>query len=261
MNPRLNKFKKKNLVYSAGLVILLLFFSALIPSLRTPLVDIFKLPLNLLNFTRQEIAGIIFYHQHMAQNEELRRENNSLRQKLITLNEIYRENERLNKILSLKQKSSYRAVVAKVIGRAADAWSSVIIIDKGSYHGIKRGFVAINYLGLVGRVIETTLSTSKIMLINDPNLSVSAIVERSRQEGLVSGTLGAYLMMKYLPKEADVKISDVIVTSGLTSAYPKGLLIGTVVDIGEEFLGLSHYCLIEPAVNLSSIEEVLIIIP
>jgi rod shape-determining protein MreC len=261
VNPRLNKFKKKNLIYSASLVVSLLFLSSLIPPLRTPLLDIFKLPLNLLNFTRHEIAGIIFYHQHMSQNEKLRRENDLLKQKLIALNEIYLENERLNKFLSLKQKSSYRVIAAKVIGRPTDSWFSVIIIGKGTYHGIKRGFVAINYLGLVGRVIETTFLTSKIMLINDPNLSVSAIVERSRQEGLVSGTLGSYLMMKYLPKEADVKISDVIVTSGLTYVYPKGLLIGTVVDINEEFSGLTRYCLIKPAVNLSSIEEVLIIIP
>jgi rod shape-determining protein MreC len=255
------EFKKKNLIYSASFVILLLFLSGLIPPLRTPLLDIFKLPLNLLNFTRHEITGIIFYHQHMAQNEKLRRENDLLKQKLITLNEVYLENERLNRLLSLKQKSSYRVIAAKVIGRPADSWSCAIIIDKGSYHGLKRGFVVINYLGLVGRVIETTFLTSKIMLINDPSLSVSAIVERSRQEGLVSGTLGSYLMMKYLPKDADIKVSDVILTSGLTSVYPKGLFVGTVIDIGEEFSGLTRYCLIKPAVNLSSIEEVLIIIP
>jgi len=258
VNPR---FKKRNLIYSASLCVLLLFLSGLIPPLRTPLLDIFKLPLNLLNFTRHEIAGIIFYHQHMAQNEKLRRENDLLKQKLVTLNEVYLENERLNRLLSLKQRFSYRVIAAKVIGRPADSWSSAIIIDKGSYHGLKRGFVVINYLGLVGRVVETTLLTSKIMLINDPNLSVSAIVERSRQEGLVSGTLGSYLMMKYLPKDADIKVSDTILTSGLTSVYPKGLLVGTVIDIGEEFSGLTRYCLIRPAVNLSSIEEVLIIIP
>jgi rod shape-determining protein MreC len=152
-------------------------------------------------------------------------------------------------------------VPARVIGRSADNWSSIVIIDKGSYNGIRRGFVAINYLGLVGRVIEVGDTASKIMLINDPSLGVSSVVQRSRQEGLVSGTLGRSLIMKYLPKDADIQPSDTIVTSGLTSAYPKGLLIGTVVSIGEEFSGLSRYAIIMPAVNLSSIEEVLIIIP
>ncbi len=136
-----------------------------------------------------------------------------------------------------------------------------MIIDKGSYNGIKRGFVVINHLGLVGRVIETGDYTSKIMLINDPSLGVSAIAQRSRQEGLVSGTLGRSLIMKYLPKDADIQVSDVIITSGLTEAYPKGLLIGSVINIGEEFSGLSRYAIIKPAVNLSGIEEVLVIIP
>jgi len=77
----------------------------------------------------------------------------------------------------------------------------------------------------------------------------------------VSGTLGRSLIMKYLPKDADIRVNDVVITSGLTDAYPQGLLIGSVINIREEFSGLSRYCYINPAVNLSSIEEVLIIIP
>lgn len=183
-----------------------------------------------------------------------------MRQKLNTLNEIYLENMRLKNLLSFKQQSPYKLIAARVIGRSLDSWSSVVLIDKGSFSGIKRGMVAITYLGLLGRVIETTKSTSKILLISDPNLSISGVVQRSRQEGLVSGTLGTHLIMKYLPEEADIRISDTIVTSGLNAAYPKGLLIGKVVDINKEFSGLSRYAIIKPAVNLSDIEEVLVII-
>lgn len=197
----------------------------------------------------------------MVQNERLKKETDLLRHKLNAANEIYLENKRLHNLFYFKQKSPYKLIAARVIGRPADSWSSVIIIDKGRFNGIKPDMVAINYLGLVGRVIETTVSTSKIMLINDPNMGVSCIVQRSRQEGLVCGTLGSDLIMKYLPKEADINVSDPIITSGLTDAYPKGLLVGTVIDVGDEFSGLTRYCLIKPAVNLSSIEEVLIIIP
>jgi len=69
------------------------------------------------------------------------------------------------------------------------------------------------------------------------------------------------LIMKYLPKDSDIKASDIIITSGLTDNYPKGLLIGRVISIGEEFSGLSRYAIVKPAVDLSNIEEVLIIIP
>lgn len=255
------KFKNKSLIYVAIFVCLLVLLSILNPHFRTPVLSTLKYPLNLLTLIRRETRGIIFYHRHLIQNERLKKEIDLLRQKLATTNEAYLENIRLKKLLSLKQKSHLKVIAARVIGRSVDSWSSVIIIDNGSYDGIKRGMTVISYLGLVGCVVETNPATSKVMLINDPGFSVSAVVSRSRQGGLVSGTLGNSLIMKYLPKEADIEISDVIITSGLTDAYPKGLLIGTVVDIGEEFSGLSRYCLIKPAVELSNIEEVLVIIP
>ena len=261
MNLRLDKFKKKNIISFAIFVLLLVFLSSVIPALRNPVLNTLKYPFNLLTLIGRETRGIIFYHQNLIQNERLKKEIDYLRQKLNTAGEIYLENERLKNLLSFKQKSSYKVIAARVIGRSLDSWSSVIIIDKGSYSGIKRGMTAITYLGLVGQVIETTESTSKIMLLSDTNLGVSGIVQRSRQEGLVSGTLGSNLMMRYLPKECDIKTSDVIITAGLTSTYPKGLLIGTVVDVGEEFSGLSRYAIIKPSANLSNIEEVLIIIP
>lgn len=261
MNLHLNNLKKKSLIFFLIFVFLLVFLSLLTPTLRTPLLNTLKYPLSLLTLIRREVGGIIFYHRNLIQNERLKKEIDLLRQKLNATNEIYLENRRLRDLLSFKQNSSYKVIAARVIGRSADSWSSVIIIDKGRYNGIKRGMTVITYLGLVGRVIETTESTSKIMLINDPNLGVSCIVQRSRQEGLVSGNLGGSLIMKYLPKEADIKVSDVIITSGLTDAYFKGLLVGRVVEVGEEFSGLTRYAIVKPAVNLSSIEEVLIIIP
>jgi len=255
------KFKKKSLIYCVVFVFFLLLLSSLIPALRTPAFTILKYPLGLFTLAGREVEGVVFYHRNFVQNEKLKKEIDFLKLKLNSVNEIYLENNRLKNLLAFKQKAPFKVVSARVIGRSSDNWSSTAIIDKGSYQGIRRGFVVVTYLGLVGKVIETTDSTSKIMLINDPGLGVSAMVQRSRQEGLVSGTLGGSLIMKYLPKDADIQTSDVVITSGLTEAYPKGLLIGRVVTIGEEFSGLSRYCQIKPAVNLSSIEEVLVIIP
>jgi rod shape-determining protein MreC len=254
------KFKKKNLSYVIIFICLLFSLSILTPALRTPVLKTLKYPLNLLTLIGREINGIIFYHRNLIQNERLKKEIDLLKNKLNAYDEIYLENKRLKDTLSFKQKSPYKVIAARVIARGPDNWSSIIIIDKGGYNGIRSGMAAITYLGLVGRVIETTESTSKIMLINDPSFAVSGIVQRSRQEGLVSGTLGNSLIMRYLPKESDISISDVIITSGLTDTYPKGLLIGTVTNIADEFSGLSRYAIIKPAVNPSTIEEVLIIV-
>ena len=210
---------------------------------------------------RQEVGGLIFFHSNLVQNQKLKAKLDFLRKQLNDRNELYLENSRLRSLLSLKGAVSYQVIAARVIARDPSNWSSTIIIDKGSFQGIKNGMVSVTFYGLVGQVVETSATTSKIMLINDPNLSVSAIVQRSRQEGLVCGSLRGTLLMKYLPKDSDIKILDTIVTSGLTHIYPKGLAVGTVVDIGQEFFSLSIYAIIKPAVDLSALEEVLVIIP
>ncbi len=259
MFRRLNKFQKKNLVYFTIVACLVLLTCSLIPFIRAPLLDIIKHPLNLLSLFKREIRGIIFYHRNFIQNERLKKEIDFLRRKLNVYEETFLENERLRGLLALKKNAPYKVIAARVIGRSPENQSSLIIIDKGKGSGIKSGMVVINYLGLVGRVIEASASTAKIALINDPNFAVSGIVKRSRQEGLVCGALGSSLIMKYLPADADIEPSDTIITSGMAELYPKGLLIGTVVEIIEEFSGLASYAIIKPVVELSNVEEVLII--
>ena len=254
------KFKKKNLIFLAIPCLLLLFLSSSVPYLRAPLLSTLRYPFSLLTVISREFGAIIFYHRNFIQNDKLKKDMDLLKNKLNAREEIYLENARLKSLLYFKQKSPYKLIAARVIARSADSWSSSVIIDKGKYNGIKRGMAVITYLGLAGRVIETQEFTSKILLINDPNLGVSSLVQRSRQEGLICGTLGTHLIMRYLPEESDIRIQDVIITSGLNETYPKGLLIGAVVGIGKEFSGLSRFAIIKPAVNLSNIEEVLIII-
>ncbi|MCX5707276.1 MAG: rod shape-determining protein MreC [Candidatus Omnitrophica bacterium] len=252
---------KKQLIFPVIFVAFLFFLSFSISSLRALQLNSFNPVLGILALIQRETGGIIFYHRNLIQNEKLEKEIDFLRNRVNTLNEFYLENNRLKNILSLKQKSPLRVITARVITRSTENWSSSLIIDKGSYNGIRQGMTVMTYLGLAGRIIDTTDSTSKVILINDPALGISALVQRSRQEGLVCGTLGANLMMKYLPEEADIKPQDIIITSGLNQTFPKGLLIGRVIETGKEFSGLSRYAIIKPAVNLANIEEVLVVIP
>ncbi len=67
--------------------------------------------------------------------------------------------------------------------------------------------------------------------------------------------------MRYLPDDADIAVGDLVVTSELSQLYPKGILVGRVVNLGKEFSGLNRYALVKPAVDLANIEEVLVIIP
>ncbi|MFA5320636.1 MAG: rod shape-determining protein MreC [Candidatus Omnitrophota bacterium] len=211
------------------------------------------------NALGKEFNSLILFHRNAARMEKLEAENSVLRARLNSANEISFENKRLRDLLDFKNKNEWNTVAAAVIGRQPENWSSMVLINKGASSGIRNGSVVVNRTGLVGRIAETSASAAKVMLINDPNFSVSAFVQRSRQEGLVTGTLGSNLVMKYLPPDADIQEKDIIVSSGLTGMSPKGLLIGTVVKTGMEFSGLGKYAVISPAADLPAIEEVLVV--
>lgn len=254
------KVKKKIIIIVSSVCFFVLILSFSVSFLREPSLGILEPPLQLFTLIQREFQGLIFYHRNLILNEKLKREVDYLHNKLSQQQEVVLENSRLKDLLSFKGDSTYKLIAAKVIARSADSWTSNIIIDKGRISGIKRSMVVVNFLGLVGKIIEAQESTAKVLLISDPSLSVSAIVQRSRQEGLVCGTLGSHLIMKYLPEEADIQIGDAVITSGFNDVYPKGVIIGTVISIGNEFSGLSRFAIIKPAVNLSNIEEVLIIV-
>lgn len=252
---------RKSLIHFILVSCIVLLVSNFLSCFKNPTQKIFKPHLSLIGLFKREVSGIIFYHRNMMQAENLQNDIDLLRWRLFDLRELSQENVRLKNLFNFKQKSSLNLVAARVIGRSPDSWSSSLVIDKGRYSGIKSGMVVISPQGLVGSIVESADNTSKVLLINDPNQGISSIVQRSRQEGLVSGTLGTNLIMRYLPDDAAIIVGDIIITSELSQIYPKGLLVGRVVNIGREFSGLNRYALIKPVVDLANLEEVMVIIP
>jgi rod shape-determining protein MreC len=254
------RFTRKIIFPVLGFVIPLLILAVFLPVLRAPAMVVLRSPLYLCSMIGREVNGILFYHRNYVERDRLAKRVDHLNSKFVAMYDLSAENNRLTTILSLKQQLPYKVVAARVIGRDPSNWSSTVIIDKGTSGGIKKGAAAVSYLGLVGRVIDAQPFTATVTLINDPDVSVYARIVRSRQEGLACGSLGGTLMLKLLPKDCDIVVGDVIVTSGLTPIYPKGVLIGRVRDIVKDFSGLSMYALIDPAVDLGALEEVLIIV-
>lgn len=253
------RLTRKSLLSVLGFIIPLFILSALVPVIRRPVLAVLRLPLYVFNAAGREVRGIVFYHRNYADRDRLARRIDFLDNRLAAMNEMSIENTRLANLLSLKREFPYKVIAARVIGRDPSNWSSSVIIDRGSLRGVRKGAASVSFLGLAGRVTDVRDNTSTVTLINDPNVSVSARVQRSRQEGLVCGSLGGALIMKLLPKDCDIAAGDTIVTSGLTAIYPKGLLIGTVSTVARDFSGLSMYAVIKPSVDLASLEEVLVI--
>ena len=211
------KIKSKKLISCLIAFLIVILSASLLPFFRSPSLDTFKYPLKAFAFINREIGAVVFYHRNFTENIKLKAENGLLRQGLNQARECYIENQRLKDLLSFKSEAPYRVIPCRVIGRDVASWSSVAMIDKGKSSGVKVDMAVITAAGLAGRVIEAGQLTCKVMLLNDPNMGVSALVQRSRQEGLVTGTWSNNLLvMRYLSSDADIKAGDVIIASGLS---------------------------------------------
>lgn len=253
------RFKHRQLISYLSVALLFLIAIFLVFLLRNPATDLLRFPLKIFAFLGQEFKAIVLFNYNYYENKRLSQEVANLKQKFIQLEEASLENNRLKKALAFKQESPQRLLAARVIARDPSYWDSVVIIDKGRKDGIGLKMIVICPAGLVGRVIETGNLTSRVMLLNDPEFNISAVIQRSREEGLVSGKFGNRLIMHYLPTEADLAPGDIVITSGFSAFSPKGILIGKIAEIGKEFSGLSLYCLIKPAVDFNRLEEVLVV--
>ena len=199
------------------------------------------------------------------QNKALQAEIEELRAKNIAANEFEAENQRLRALLGYKEVATqFDLVPARVIGREAASWSSMIVINRGSADGVANDMAVVTSMGLVGHVSEAGINSSKVQLILDPRSSVGTLVQRpaSRVAGIVEGDINNPTMPKMvnIPKNSDVVVGDVIVTSGFGGIYPKGIVVGKIKDIQNEESGLLKFGVVETNVDFQKLEDVAIII-
>jgi len=190
----------------------------------------------------------------------LKEEVDVLKARLVGIEEVVQENTRLENLLKFKRQLVYSSVVANVIGRDPSYWNSTMIIDKGSADGIRQGLPVVNALGVVGKIAEVGQSSSKVILLTDPQFSVAALVQEPRESGLVSGTLQGVCRMKYIRDDAKIRVGNKVITSKLSSSFPEGLLIGEIISIDDRLNKPTAETLVQPFVAFSQIEEVLVIL-
>jgi rod shape-determining protein MreC len=197
---------------------------------------------------------------HMyEENQRMETEIEQLKIDNTQLQEMAIANDRLTELLGFKQKSPFRMTAAEVIGRDLSNWYRTVMINKGEKDGVSRDMGVVTPAGVVGRIVKTSASYSHVLLLVDPNSAVAALVQRSREEGIVAGTEKGLTQMKYLSTMADVKVGDVVMTSGLAGSFPKGLPIGKVSRVENKQTDLTQQVEVIPAVDFSRLEEVLVI--
>jgi rod shape-determining protein MreC len=199
---------------------------------------------------------------------DTRRENQRLRDRIAALEsaavrsaELEESNRRLVELLGFRDRFDGAVHAARVIGRDPLPWFRTLTIDRGERDGIRRNLAVLSPHGVVGQIADVSRTASRVLLLTDHNSGIDAIVQRSRARGIVQGASEQGCVMNYLRRDDDVRTGDHVVTSGLDGIFPKGVLIGQVVEVAARHRGLLQAAVVQPSAPLDRIEEVLIADP
>ena len=190
---------------------------------------------------------------------ELRTQNAELRRRNAELEEARRENERLRGLVQLVETQELQSLGAHVIGRPENSWEGVITIDRGSTDGVKAGMPVMSADGLLGQTVAVTPHSAKVRLITDQRSGVAAMLQQSRAEGVVRGSISRELTMDFVSKDATVTPGEVVLTSGIGGVFPKGLIVGEVSEFSSPANALYPVIKVRPTAKLEGIEEVLVL--
>lgn len=193
------------------------------------------------------------------ENRKLNRTINVLREELNLYKEGNLEAQRLKKLLSLQDTYPHRFIASRVIGKELSMISKTLWIDKGEKDGLVSGMPVLVSPGLIGRLTDVTWHSSKVLLLVDENSNVDVLIQRTRVQGIARGAGSRGCVLRYVPKIQDVKAGDVVVTSGLSNLFPKGLLVGKVSYVNRVDAGLFSKIYVAPFADLASVEEVMVL--
>ena len=228
-------------------------------ALKTSLYSTLKDPLL---FSRNAAQVLTDYFHFQENADELRLMKRSLSGQKTddpAVREVWLENERLTRLLGVRQLSpgfANRLMYARVIGRSPSAWNRVFLIDKGVREGVHVNQPVLSAQSILGKIIEAGPSVSKALLLTDPNSRVGVMIQRTRQQGILYGTISGECRIKYLSIDAEIKSGDTVVTAGFGGFFPKGVLVGKVLRAWKEPGQLYQVALVSPATDLSRVEEV-----
>jgi rod shape-determining protein MreC len=204
-------------------------------------------------------TGYIDLHNARKENQQLRAEVGELQLRNRELESQANEAQRLSAMLSFREAHPEAPILAaQVIGASADSASHTLFINRGTRDHIHNNMAVVTPDGVVGKIVEAFPSTSQVLLINDRESGVGALFAASRTHGVVKGSGDPNPRLDYIVNDEKVKPGDVLLTSGDDRIFPKGLLIGTVIDSKPALpFQLIH---VQPAARLDRLEDVLVLL-
>jgi rod shape-determining protein MreC len=195
-----------------------------------------------------------------TKNRALQREIEEMRAQLGSMTELKVENERLNSLLGFRQSSPMELLAVKVVGRDLFPDHQTLTINRGTEHGIKSGMAALTVGGVIGYVFRTQRYSATVILLTDRYATIDALVQRSRARGLAEGDSKDGTVLRYLKRADDVRVGDLVVTSGMHGIFPKGFPIGKVRELRKSQYGMTQELSIDPAVETANLEEFFVVL-
>jgi len=199
--------------------------------------------------------------QLQQENAQLRRARLDIAPSLARLLHLEAENDRLRRLLDMKEREKASGQVARILFATRDPFSRRIVADKGGQVGIAAGQPVIDGSGVVGQVTRVSLLHSEITLITDKNQVVPVQVVRTGLRSVVYGLGGGQLELRYLPANADIKEDDVLVTSGLDGIFLSGFPVARVKRVERDSAYTFARIVCDPAAAVENFTEVFILNP
>ena len=193
-------------------------------------------------------------------NRSLLKEVSELKIEQVLYEEIKLENERLKDLLELKQNSSMNVLATFLSAQDILLDGRTLTLSKGHNDGVSKKMGVIGLNGVVGETLKVSKYKSQVLTIANHFFATEGIIQRSRERVIIEGDGDGGLKAKHLPSEANVLEGDLIVTSGSSGVFPKGLPVGTVSKIIATKSSITRAAKIKPLVDLKNTEEFFIIL-
>ena len=210
------------------------------------------------------VRKILNFNSTADENESLKQRLSEMELELKSTRGAAIENEQLKGLLSLKEKTGYDSVAARVIARDASVWFNTITISQGSAAGIALNMPVVTGGGIVGRVVAVSWLTAQVMLITDEKAAAGAVIGQLGESGAMGSVRGlgqnGLLEMRYVSGLQKVEVGNYVLTTGQDGIYPPGLNVGDVVMIKEGTPTQSHQIYIRPSARLDQLEEVAVLL-
>lgn len=233
---------------------------AALASVLAPVQITLLAPMQWLRGASDYLGGL---SQALAAEEAARRQLALQSERVAQAERLAAENARLRALLDLKPALAVRAQAAEVLYEAADPFSRKLVINSGAAQGLVAGSPVINEAGVVGQITRVYPLSAEVTLVTDKDAAISVLNTRTLQRGAAFGGLakGTAMELRFVAANADLRVGDVMQTSGIDGVYPGGLAVAKVVQVERQGAGGFARVTLAPTAPAGGVRHVLVLEP